>query len=123
MDHGVARMVPVKTCLSLPEALVAGSYLQGHGIFAALNAYHHASAAWHCLFALNGIQISVLDIDADRARQLLQECASKGRGREQASTEDGKRPTPSEILIAAAGYLLTCLPLPAWVRRRRAEMN
>lgn len=123
MEHGVPRMVPIKTCLSLPEALVAGSYLQGHGIFAALNAYHHASAAWYCLFALNGIQIRVLDIDADRARQLLLEGSSTDRSREQAGAEDRVRPTLSEILIATAGYFLAGLPLPAWVRRRRPELN
>ena len=119
----MARMVPVMTCLSLPEALVAESYLRGHGIFPALNAYHHASVAWYCLFALNGIQLSVLNIEADRARELLQKGSSSDRGREQTGVDDRVRPTLSEILIAAAGYFLTGLPCPAWVRRRRPEMN
>jgi hypothetical protein len=47
-------LVPIKSCLSLPEALVVSSYLRGYGLITALNGYHHASAAWFVLFALDG---------------------------------------------------------------------
>jgi hypothetical protein len=115
----MARMVPVKTCLSLPEALVASSYLHDHGVMTALNGYHHASAAWHLLFALNGIQISVLDSDLDRARALLADGSPAAVEEEQPRAGGAATPpTQFEIAIALAAFLLTGLPLPAWVRRR-----
>jgi hypothetical protein len=114
----MARMVPVKTCLSLPEALVASSYLRDHGVMTALNGYHHASAAWHVLLALGGIQISILDSDFDRARELLVDGSPPAPDYEQLQSGAAGRATLCELAIAAAAFLLTGLPLPLWIRRR-----
>jgi hypothetical protein len=115
----MARMIPVKTCLGLPEALVASSYLRDHGVMTALNGYHHASVAWYVLFALNGIQISVLDSDLDRARELLADSSPVAVEEEQAQAGGAATPpTQFEIAIALAAFLLTGLPLPAWTRHR-----
>jgi hypothetical protein len=115
----MASLVPVKTCLSLPEALVVSSYLSGHGLITALNGYHHASAAWFVLFALDGVRISVLDRDVGRARELLADVASKDPSQEE--PEAGRRhsaPTVFEVAVAAAALILSGLPLPLWIRRR-----
>jgi hypothetical protein len=112
----MASLVPVRTCLSLPEALVVSSYLRDHGLITALNGYHHASVAWFALFAPGGVRISVLDKDVARARELLADVASKPPSQEE--PEAGRRPTLSEVAIAAAAFVLTGLPLPLWIRRR-----
>ena len=115
----MASLVPIKACLSLPEALVVSSYLRDHGLITALNGYHHASVAWFVLFALDGVRISVLDRDVGRARELLADAASQAPGREEPEGERHHNPpTLSEIAVAAAAFVLTGLPLPLWVRRR-----
>jgi hypothetical protein len=112
-------MVPVKSCLSPSEALVVSSYLADNGIFAALNGYHHGATAWHCLYALNGIQISVLDVDFDRASELLVETPFP-RGADAGGDVEGPvRARATEIGLAAAALLLTGLPMPVWLRRPR----
>jgi hypothetical protein len=116
-------MVPVKTCLSLPEALVVSSYLADKGIFAALNGYHHASTAWHCLYALNGIQISVLDVDFDRARQLVDQARSSSDADAGRDTDDRGQASLSDIGLATAAFLLAGLPMPVWLRRARRGRN
>jgi hypothetical protein len=115
----VGCLVPIKTCLSLPEALVASSYLRDHGVMTALNGYHHASVAWFVLFALGGIQLSVLDNDLDRARDLLEDGSPTAVNQERTEADGAASPaTLSEIAIAVAAFLLTGLPLPLWIRRR-----
>jgi hypothetical protein len=112
-------MVPIKTCLSLPEALVVRSYFQDHGIVAALNVYYHGSVAWHHIFALNGIQLSVLDVEFDRARQLMVDAASLADEQDQPDAEGpAARPTLFQIAAAMVVLLLAGLPLPLWSRRR-----
>jgi hypothetical protein len=113
----MARMLPIKACLSLPEALVVASYLDDHGVLTALNGYHHSAMAWHCLFALNGIQVSVLDIDVDRARELLDQARPLSDPEAKRDGHDRGRPTLSDIGLAAAAFLLTGLPMPVWLRR------
>ena len=93
----MARMVPSKTCLSLPEALVVRSYLADHGIFAALNGYHHGSTAWYCLYALNGIQIGVLDIDFDKATELVEQALSLSDADASPDGDDRGRASWSDI--------------------------
>ena len=112
----MATLVPVKSCLSLPEALVVSSYLRDHGLITALNGYHHASVAWFVLFALDGVRISVLDKDVARARELLGHVESKPPSQQE--SDAGRRPTLSEVAIAAAAFVLTGLPLPLWIRHR-----
>ena len=108
----MARMVPIKTFLSLSEALVASSCLQGHGIVAALNSYYHGSIAWHHLVALNGIQLSVLDIDLDRAKEVLVQDSSVADGQKPADAKSHCPATLSEIGVAVATLLVAGLPLP-----------
>jgi hypothetical protein len=119
----MARLVPVKTCLSLPEALVAESYLREHGVVTSLNGYHHASVAWHHLFALGGIRLSVLDIHLERARVLLATPSPMADDEEQA-VADGVAVTPTqfEIAVALAASLLA-MPLPLWVRRKYLDVE
>ena len=119
----MARMVPIKTCLSLREALVVASYLGDHGIFAALNGYHHGSMAWHCLYALNGIRISVLDIDFESARELVDQAPSSGDTDAGRGGEGPERASPSDIGVAAAALLLAGLPMPVWLRRPRQSRS
>ena len=111
-------MVPVKTCLSLPVALVVSGYLHDHGVMTALNGYHHASVAWHHLFALGGIRLSVLDSDLDRARALLAAPSPVADDQEQADA-GGSAVTPTlfETAVALAA-LSVAVPLPLWARRR-----
>lgn len=114
----MARMVPIRTCLSLPEALVVNSYLRDRGVIAALNGYHHASVAWHHLFALGGIRLNVLDSHLDRARELLADASPMADNQEQAEA-GGVAVTPTYLEIAVAlAALLLAVPLPLWVRRR-----
>jgi hypothetical protein len=114
-------MVPVKTCFSLPEALVVSSCLADKGIFAALNGYHHGSSAWHCLYALNGIQISVLDADFDEARDLLDQPRSDA----DADWDRGDRGQAnlSDIVLAVVALLLAGLPMPVWSRRAHRDRS
>ena len=117
----MARMLPIKACLSLPEALVVRSCLADHGIFTTLNGYHHGSAAWHCLYALNGIRIDVLDIDVDRARELLDHTPSLRDADAAQSRGVRGRASWSDIGLAAAALILAGLPLPLWLRRPRRD--
>jgi hypothetical protein len=113
----MARMLPIKAYLSLPEALVVASYLDDHGVLTALNGFHHGSMAWHCLYALNGIQVCVLDIDFDRARELVDHAPSLSDPEAKRDGHDRGRPTLSDIALAAAAFLLIGLPMPVWLRR------
>jgi hypothetical protein len=58
----------------------------------------------------------VIDADLAAAQALL------GEARQHPSQESGELPRakPHELVLAAAVYLLTGLPFPVWLRRRRA---
>jgi hypothetical protein len=105
----------------LPEALVVSSYFAGHGIYTALDGYHHASMAWHCLYALDGIRVSVLDIDFDRAGRLLDQAPSSSAADAGRVGRDAGRASLSDIGLAVVALLLVGVPFPVWLRRPRPD--
>jgi hypothetical protein len=67
----MAALVEVGRFQSLPEAVVAKSCLEAHGHFVVAMEYHHASMAWHHLFAIGGIRLAAPAVEADQVQRLL----------------------------------------------------
>ena len=66
-------MVTIRTCSSLPEAQVIQSHLGGSGIKAFLPDEFTVQNNGLCANAIGGIQVQVLEEDAERAAEVLDE--------------------------------------------------
>ena len=66
-------MVTVRTCSTLPEAQVIQSHLAGSGIKAFLPDEFTVQTDWLWANAIGGIRVQVLDEDAKRAIEVLDE--------------------------------------------------
>lgn len=98
----------VQVFYDLPEAVVAKSMLEAHGIFAVIPDWLHASNAWHYTFAIQGIRLCVLEDDEALALELLQPSPTYEEPQRAASCQSG--------LMALLSYVFAGLPYP--VRRR-----
>lgn len=113
-EHDLARLVTIRSVRSLPEALVARSYLEANGIVVAFNGYHHAAMNWALLFALQGVRIGVIDTQREQAVELL-------KVTEHIPDEDPPLPLPtcSQMVVAVIAFVLTTVPFPFWLRHWR----
>lgn len=112
----LATLVTVATYYEPAEALVAQSCLRAYGIIAILPECHHASIAWHHVLALGGLRLCTLDATAEEAKGIL-----AATGGDAAAAHGGRHELrKTDMLVAAAAWGVTGLPLPLWKRRRSA---
>jgi Putative prokaryotic signal transducing protein len=78
-------MVTIRTCYSLPEAQVIQSYLEGSGIEAFLPDEMTVQNYWLWTNAIGGVRVQVLEEDAERAAEVLDE-TSVGNQKEAAKS-------------------------------------
>lgn len=119
----MARLVPIATRLTIPEALVMRSCLEARGIFVNLDAIHIAAMAWHLTFALQGLTLSVTQSDVDRARDLLDNVASTYAANPGATSNPWTSLSTNVMraVIGVAIWAWTGLPCPYWERRWRPD--
>jgi hypothetical protein len=67
----VGRLITVQTLYDLPEACVAKSYLESHGITVFMADRYFVTASWDKLFAAMGLRLQVPEAEAETARNLL----------------------------------------------------
>lgn len=120
----MASIVTIARYYEPAEALAAAAFLRAHGFVAILPEYHHATLAWHHVFAMQGVRLWTLDSMANDALDLLQ---TANAPRQEAMEDAAQRHprfrnmTPAEFLLATAAFLLSGLPLPLWKRRRLTD--
>jgi hypothetical protein len=78
-------MVTIRTCYSLPEAQLIQSHLEGSGIKAFLPDELTVQNDWLWTNAIGGVRVQVLEEDAERAAEVLNE-ASGGNQKEAAKS-------------------------------------
>ncbi len=110
--------VPVARFHDYHEALVACSALQAAGVRPHLAENFHASVAWHYVIALQGIRILVPHSDFEIARAVLDGANHASDAPRGAANP---RPTPTELILAGAAFLIAGLPFPLWLRRKRPQ--
>lgn len=113
----MARLVPLRVCYSIPEALCLRAMLAAYGIPSAANALQHARNDWFKLVAFGGIEVQVFDTDTEAAQNLL------------TPVEDYVDDLESEprAILRAPFHVLTAIfflwffgaPAPLWVTKRR----
>ena len=97
----------VRVFYDRPEAAVAKSMLEAHGIFAVLPDWFLTTNAWHYTFAIQGIRLCVLDDDEPLAAELLKASPNYEESESKASVKNG--------LIAFLCFYFCGIPYP--VRR------
>ena len=95
------------------EALVAWSALDAAGLQPNLAELHHASIAWHHIFALQGIRLIVNSQDLEAASTVLNLRKTIGNG----ENYSAPKARAHELVFAAAVLLIAGLPFPIWMRR------
>ncbi|MCE0522965.1 MAG: DUF2007 domain-containing protein [Methylacidiphilales bacterium] len=70
-------MVTIRTCYSLPEAQVVQSHLEGSGIKAFLPDELTVQNNWLWTNAIGGVRVQVLEEDAERASEILDEASAE----------------------------------------------
>ena len=66
-------MVTVQNCLSLPEAQILKSLLEGSGVPTFLPDEYTVQNDWMLTNAIGGVRVQVRDEDAARAREILRQ--------------------------------------------------
>ena len=74
--------VGVRSCYSLPEAMVVRSVLAARGVSVALTNENLAFQSWNWLVAFDGIEVKVLEAERDLALALLTPVATEARNAE-----------------------------------------
>ena len=69
----MGRLITLQTLYDLPEACVAKSYLEHHGIAVFMADRYFVTASWDKLFAAAGLRLQVPEAEAHTARRLLDE--------------------------------------------------
>lgn len=72
-------MVTIRTCYSLPEAQVIQSHLEGSGIEVFLPDELTVQNNWLWANAIGGVRVQVLEEDAERAVEVLDEASSENQ--------------------------------------------
>ncbi|MGD9786232.1 MAG: hypothetical protein AB7E80_11555 [Hyphomicrobiaceae bacterium] len=114
----MSHLVTVHRALSVPEALVATAMLEAAGLAAQAQGREHAQMYWPLLVALGGIGITVPASEAEAALDLLRSPVEPDEGdSEPLEHRLFARHPLSNAVVAAAMFLLTGMPFPAWLAR------
>jgi hypothetical protein len=73
----MAKLVTVKTFLDQPEAYIARSLLEQHGITAFLFNQNFVAVSWLSMFAVSGLRLMVVEEEAAQARAILAEALAQ----------------------------------------------
>ena len=100
----MTSIVTVRAYSTYLEAAIARSFLEAHGFLAVIPDWYHASNAWHLTTALQGVRVIIIADEAGDAHELLGDITPDRPSR--------RWPPLSELLFAAAVFLLTGIPHP-----------
>jgi hypothetical protein len=112
----VARLVPLRACYSIAEAVCLRSMLAAYGVWTSADTIWHAQIDWYALVALHGIDLHVLPDDEETARALLVPVEDYIDDLE-TEPEALFRPPSLNLFLAIAVFYFFDL-IPFWVRRR-----
>jgi hypothetical protein len=114
----MAKLVTVKTFLDQPEAYIARSLLEQHGITAFLFNQNFVAVSWLSMFAVSGLRLMVVEEEAALAHAILAEAATLlPAGAAAAATPSCHKCGSTEttlvhsLIAALAGFFITSVPL------------
>jgi hypothetical protein len=118
----MAKLITVKTFLDQPEAYVARSLLEHHGITAFLFDQNFVAVSWLSMFAVSGLRLMVVEDEAVQARAILAEAVAPApAGAEAATPTDAAAPSCPKcgsadttrvysVIAAIAGFFIATVP-------------
>lgn len=119
----MAKLVTVKTFLDQPEAYIARSLLEQHGITVFLFDQNFVAVSWLSMFAVAGLRLMVVEAEAEKARAILAEAVAEPAAGASADTP-AVAATPScpkcgstdttricSLIAAVAGFFIATVPL------------
>lgn len=112
----MARLVPLRVCYSIPEALCLRAMLAAYGIPSAANALQHASVSWSLLVAL-GPAVHVFDEHLEDACLLAEPVEEYVNDVESEPSAMWRAPLLAILGIALS--ILCGIPAPIWITKRR----
>jgi predicted RNA-binding Zn-ribbon protein involved in translation (DUF1610 family) len=117
----VAKLVTIKTFLDQPEAYVARSLLEQHGITAFLFDQNFVAVSWLSMFAVSGLRLMVVEEEAAQARAILAEAVAAVGTKAAALTDAAAPGCPAcgsvdttrvySLIAAIAGFFVAAVPL------------
>jgi hypothetical protein len=119
----MAKLVTVKTFLDQPEAYIAHSLLEQHGITVFLFDQNFVAVNWLSMFAVSGLRLMVVEAEAKKARAILVDAvAAPAAGASVETTAAAATPNCPKcgstdatriysLIAAVAGYFIATVPL------------
>lgn len=103
------------------HAHIVRGFLESHGITCTLFGEEHNRIAWHLQIALGGIRLMVAAQDAEQARTLLREQATKIKESDQKTLLPPTKKGLFYTAISSVILLFSGVPMP--LKTRKADKN
>jgi hypothetical protein len=118
----MAELVEIARFQSLPEAVVARSFLEAHGHVVVATEYNHASVAWHHLFAIGGVGLSAPEPEVEQVRALLAALSSDGIAPMDPAAAAQNSPGPVKRCLSVILLFALFVIVPPQVMKRRPAL-